>query len=256
MSRLIRCVVVDDEPLARKLLRSMLGEHSDVDVVAECESGDEAVAVLERERPDVVFLDIQMPKLSGLDVVAHLGPESRTEVVFVTAFDRYAVDAFDLNAVDYLLKPFDEERLAETLDRVRRRLGSRGPGYSDRLLALVERLGTREELLQRIAVRRGERISLQPVDAIELFESEGKYVRLHTSDGEEHVIRETMIELVRRLDAKRFVRISRSSIINVDEIREIQPWFRGDFIVILKSGRKVQTTKSFRGPLKELIDRG
>jgi len=257
MSQAIRSIIVDDEPLARKLLRSMLEEHEDVDVVAEYGDGEAALAGIERETPDLVFLDVQMPKRTGIEVLEELGTDRDVEIVFVTAYDQYALQAFQVNAVDYLLKPFDDERLAETLDRVRSRLrrgGDSGAGrdYAERLAAVLEQLGTPSAYVERIAVKRGERIYLQPVAEVELFESEGKYVRIFAGD-DEHVIRETMIQLEETLDPRHFIRISRSSIVRIAAIREIQPWFRGDYVVILKSGRKVNTTRSYRDSLKKLI---
>lgn len=253
--RTLRSVIVDDEPLARKLLRSMLEEHSDVEVVAEFADGDEAVIGIRRIEPDLVFLDVQMPKRNGMEVLRELGPDRDTEIVFVTAYDQYALRAFEVNAVDYLLKPFDEERLGEALERVRARLVRPERGdYQDRLSALIEQLGTPYEHVERIAVKRGEKIFLQPVRDVELFDSEGKYVRIYAG-AEEYLIRETMVQLGQILDPRRFIRISRSAIVNIDHIREIQPWFRGDYVVTLTSGRHVNTTKSYRDSLKNLIDR-
>jgi len=264
MAETIRTVIVDDEPLARKLLRSMLATHADIELVGEYGDGQEALNGIIEQKPDLVFLDVQMPKLTGIEVLEQLGPDRDPEIVFVTAYDQYALRAFEVNAVDYLLKPFDDERFDETLDRVRARLSreaeprTRRKGdagdYADRLDAVLRQLGSRPEYAERIAVRRGERIYLQPVADIEVFESEGKYVRIHTG-GEEHVIRETMLQLDEILDPRQFIRISRSAIINIASIAEIQLWFRGDYMVILKSGRKINTTRSYRSALKRLIDR-
>ena len=255
MSTTYTSIIVDDEPLARKLLRSMLDDYPDVEVVEEYGDGEEAVIGIRRQEPDLVFLDVQMPKKTGLDVLRELGRDRESEIIFVTAYDQYALKAFEANAVDYLLKPFDEERLAEALERARARLRKpQRDAYADRLASLLEDLGGRTDYVDRIAVKRGEKIFLQPVDQIELFESEGKYVRIFAGD-ERYMIRETMIQLDEILDPRQFKRISRSAIINIDFIREIQPWFRGDYVVTLRSGRNVNTTKSYRDALKKLIDR-
>ena len=259
----LRSIIVDDEPLARKLLRSMLTEHEDIEIIAEFGDGEEAVEGIRREGPDLVFLDVQMPRKTGIDVLRDLGRERDTEVVFVTAYDQYALHAFEANAVDYLLKPFDDERLAETLDRVRARVrASRHGGagaadrdpYADRIAALIRDLGDRRDYLERIAVKRGEKIFLQPVDDIERFESEGKYVRIFAGD-QKFMIRETMIQLDELLDPRKFIRVSRADIINIAFIREIEPWFRGDYVITLKSGHTVNTTRAYRDALKKLIDR-
>lgn len=251
----LKCMIVDDEPLARKLLRSMLAEHPDIEVIAECEDGEEAIIAVRRHEPDVVFLDVQMPRKTGIEVLQELGRVRDTEIVFVTAYDQYALQAFEANAVDYLLKPFDEERLAQTLERVRARIiRPDAEGSAHRLAALLESLGAPSQYLDRIAVKRGETIYLKEVDEIELFHAEGKYVRIHTG-GEQYIIRETMLQLDQMLDPRRFMRVSRSDIINISSIRTIQPWFRGDFAVTLKSGQVVNTTKSYRDNLKRLIDR-
>lgn len=251
----LRSIIVDDEPLARKLLRSMLEEYSDIDIIAEFEDGEEAIGGILRLDPDVVFLDVQMPGKTGIDVLRALGKHREIEVVFATAYDAYALQAFEANAVDYLLKPFDDERLAETLERVRARaLRPHRDDYADRVASLLQDLGARSDYVERIAVRRGEKIFLQPVDGIELFESEGKYVRIFAGD-QRYMIRETMIQLDQILDPRKFIRISRSEIINVALIKEIQPWFRGDYAVTLQSGRTVNTTRSYRDSLKKLIDR-
>lgn len=255
MTDRIRAIIVDDEPLARKLLRSMLDVHDDVQIVGEYADGAEALTAIRQLDLDLVFLDVQMPRLTGLEVIQDLGADRDVEVVFVTAYDQYALHAFRVNAVDYLLKPFDDERLSETLERVRARMQSADSvEYRQRLASLIQQLGSRPDYVERIAVKRGERIYLQPVADVELFESEGKYVRI-VSGEQVHVIRETMLQLEEILDPRTFIRISRSAIVNVRFIREIHPWFRGNYAVILGSGRTVNTTKSYRDALKRLIER-
>lgn len=253
----IRCVIADDEPLARKLLRSMLDEQSDIEVVDECANGDQVLKAIEEHDPDLLFLDVQMPKRTGIEALESLGRARSTEVIFVTAYDQFALRAFDENAVDYLLKPFDDQRLEEALDRARRRLSAgKKSGDTDRLVKLIEDLGGRVSYQKRIAVKDGERIVLLHTRDIERLEADGKYIQIHNASGEEFSIRERLSRMDDLLDPADFLRISRSAIVNIAYIDEIQQWFRGEFIVLLRSGRKIATTRTYRDGLKELIDRG
>lgn len=255
MAAPLRSMIIDDEPLARKLLRSMLDEYPDVEVVGEYSDGGEVLEALAEERPDLLFLDIQMPVRTGIEVLQTLGREHAPAVIFVTAYNQYALDAFEVNAVDYLLKPFDEERLKEAVDRARRRISTAEVGeHSDRIVALLERLDRRNHPLEHIVVKRGEKMFLQPTDEIAWFEADGKYIRIHTG-GRQDVIRETMTQLERELDPRRFLRVSRSAIVNIHFIKEIQPWFKGDLVITLQDGSQVSTTRTYRDALKRLITR-
>jgi two-component system LytT family response regulator len=236
----LRSLIVDDEPLARELLRRMLAQHGDVEVVGECGSGTQAVEAVREARPDLIFLDVQMPGLDGFGVLSELAPDI-PEVVFVTAYDQYALRAFDVHALDYLLKPFDEERLARAVDRARAHL--RRPDAE----------GDRRQILALLDELRATRAFLQPVADIDWLEADGKYVKVHAGQRT-HTIRETMTQLAEMLDPRRFLRISRSAIVNVDRIREIQPWFRGEYVVIMQSGAEVTSTRGYRDTLKALLD--
>lgn len=251
----LRTLIVDDEPLARELLRKMLAGHDDVEVAGECESGTQAVEAVRADPPDLLFLDVQMPGLDGFEVLRELAPEI-PQVVFVTAYDQYALRAFDVHALDYLLKPFDEERLARALDRARAHL--RRPEASDdreEILTLLDELRGARRFRERLVIRVGERAFLQPVAEIDWLEADGKYVKVHVGPRA-HTIRETMTQLGAALDPRRFLRVSRSAIVNVDRIREIQPWFRGDYVVIMQNGAEVTSTRGYRDAIRDLLTNG
>ena len=249
----LRCVVVDDEPLARDLLRGMLEAYSDVEVVADCADGRTALRAIRKLDPDLVFLDVQMPKMDGFDLVQELDPETMPSIVFVTAYDRYALRAFEIHALDYLLKPFDEERLDRALTRARDHLGRADHGEElSRVLALLEDLGARDRYPDRIAIRRSDRTILQPVAEIDWLEADGKHVKFHVGDRT-FAIREAMSRIERLLDPRMFLRVSRSAIVNVDRIREVQPWFHGDHVIVLQSGEQVTTTRTYRSSVNRLL---
>ena len=249
----IRAMVVDDEPLARGRLRELLDGEGDIDVVGEAGSGGEAIATIGRLRPDLVFLDVQMPERNGFEVLAALD-EPPAVVVFVTAYDAYALRAFDVHALDYLLKPFDRDRFLRTLARARAALARRrGDGQVDERIASLlaevvpgRRAGT---WLERIAVKSGGRVRLVPVGDIDYVEAAGNYLRLHAGT-ERHLIRETLSAFEARLDPARFVRIHRSTIVNIDRVRELEPYFHGDYIVRLSDGRRLTLSRTYREHLR------
>jgi two-component system LytT family response regulator len=250
----MRALIVDDEPLARELLRRMLDAHPDVEVVGEAGSGRAALEAVRADAPDLLFLDVQMPGLDGFEVLEALGAERLPQVVFVTAFDQYALRAFEVHALDYLLKPFDEERLARAMERARIHLSAPGRDHDrERILALLDELRGVRRWRERLVIRVGERAFFQPVAEIDWIEADGKYLKVHVG-GKHHVIRETMTQLARALDPARFLRISRGAIVNVDRIREIQPWFRGEYMVILRNGAEVPSTRGYRDSLDALLD--
>lgn len=237
----MRSVIVEDEPPSRELLESLL-ESSGVEVVGSFDRSEEALAAIPDLEPDVLFVDVRMPGLDGIELLERLGPEAARAVVFVTAYDQYALSAFEHEAVDYLLKPFDDERLARTLDRVRRRLdlGAR---------ATLVRAG---EPLVRIPVAVGDRVVLVPVAEVVWFEAEGKYVRIHTPEGA-HLVRMPLSSLEARLEPREFLRVSRSAIVRIASIREIQPWTHGDRVLVLRTGAHVRTTRGYRDNVSRLL---
>ena len=245
-------MIVDDEAPSRELLRDMLAEHDDVKIVGDFGRSKEALEAIRTAPPDIVFLDVQMPGLQGFELLEQLPAETRPAVVFVTAHQDYAHRAFEVEAVDYLLKPFDEQRLDRAIERVRRRYAEVGASETRRLAQTVERLEGRERL-ERIVVREGERSYFVPVQRLQWLESDGKLVRLHADDGK-HEIRESLTRLEERLDSALFVRVSRSAIVNIDRIREVQAWFHGDRIIVMQNGDAVTTTRGYRENILRLLE--
>jgi two-component system LytT family response regulator len=241
----IAILVVDDEPIARQAIIRLLRDEPGVELLGECGDGVSAVAAIRHQSPDLVFLDIQMPAMSGLDVVATIGQERMPATVFVTAFEQYAVRAFEANAVDYLVKPFSRERFASTLRRVKARLaageGVDGAGAA-RILQALDALRQRDDYLQRLPVRIDEHISFIDVDDIVWIKASGNSVQIHRADGE-HEMRETMNALAARLDPRHFARVHRSAIINVRRIQAIHPWFNGHHVVTMDTGQKLRMSR-------------
>jgi two-component system LytT family response regulator len=240
----IRCLLVDDEPLVRRGIRAFLAEVDDVEVIGEARNGVEALAAIRSGAPDLVFLDVQMPELDGLGVVAALAPGPMPAVVFVTAFDAYALKAFDVHAVDYLLKPFDEARFRTALDRARERLAGGREGLERRLGALLADLRPRA-WLERIAIRRHEGTLFVDVASIDWLEAADNYVKVHAL-GARHLIRETLKTLESQLDPRRFARIHRSAIVNLDRVREVRALPRGDHAVRLANGSEITLGRGYR----------
>jgi two-component system LytT family response regulator len=247
----IRVVVADDEKAARARLTRLLGKTGDAEVVSECADGASTIAQVKSQRPDVLFLDIEMPEGTGLDVARAVTSKAGPAIVFVTAFDQYAVRAFEVHAVDYLLKPIGEERLAMAWDRVRDHL-RRGDVGTDRVLAALQELksGKAPAWRERLLATRDGSSTVIMVNDVEWAEAAANYVKLHVP-GATHLIRESISALEAQLDPRRFVRVHRSAIVNADQVREIQPWFSGDQVLILKSGAKVKLSRTYRKAFEE-----
>jgi two-component system LytT family response regulator len=252
VTRPVRALIVDDEAPARELLRAMLGRLHDILVVGEAEDGEDAVAAIRSLAPHLVFLDVQMPALDAFGVIAAIGTDRMPAVVFVTAYDRYALKAFDVHAVDFLLKPYDQQRLetavSRTLDRLRR-----PTEISAQLEALLADVGKHKSYPERIPVRTDGRIRLLDVEQIDWIEARDKFLRLHIS-GSTLDTRATMNGIERELDPALFVRIHRSTIVNIRRVREIQPWFQSDYVVVLRDGTKLRTGRAYRDSLRRLIE--
>lgn len=246
----IRTLVVDDEPLARERLRSLLEAEPDVEVLGECADGAEAVRAIRRAAPDLVFLDVQMPAMGGFDVVRELGGERMPLVVFATAYDEFALRAFEVNALDYLLKPIDEDGFSRSLERARARIAAGAPRPDPRLLALLASLPAEGAYAERLTVRTGRRYVVVRTAEVDWVAAEDNYVRLHVG-RESHLLRETMAGMERILDPRRFVRIHRSTIVNVDRVRSIETWGVGEFVVMLQDGTKLQSSRGYREHLRE-----
>ncbi len=239
---LLRALIVDDEDLARQRIRHLLRKEPDVEIVGECAHGVEAVRAIESLSPDLVFLDIQMPELDGFGVIEAVGADRMPATLFVTAFDQHALRAFEVHALDYLLKPFDPERFRAALDRARRWCATGGRPDLEGLLEGVRR---ERPWLDRILVRQGDRHVLLRCSQIQWIEAEDNYVRLHV-EGTSHLLRQTLTGLLQRLDPAQFRRIHRSAIVNLDFIRELQPWTSGDHLVLMRDGTKLTLSRTFR----------
>ena len=241
----IRAIIVDDEPLARERIRVLLREEPDVEIVGECASGAEAVAQIGRQKPDLLFLDVQMPEMDGFEVLQNVPTEKLPVVIFTTAFDQHAVRAFDTHALDYLLKPFKPARFKEAVQRARDHIANKQAGTAARgLLAMLAERSTATQLT-RIAVKTDEKVLFVAVSDIDSIESAGNYIIVHVGK-EEHVLRDTLTNLEEKLPAGKFLRVSRSAIVNLERVRELQPMFRGESVVVLKNGRAIPTTRSLR----------
>lgn len=248
-----KVLIVDDERPSRRRIRRLLSLEPDCEVSGECADGSEALESLRALRPDILFLDVQMPELDGFEVIAAL-TEIKPLIIFTSAYDDYALRAFEVHAFDYLLKPFDGRRFLESLKRAKARIEQERSGKSDnnRLFELFENLAKPRRTPDRIAVKNNGRVVFIRLDEIDWFEASDNYVCLHCG-RETHVVRETMSELESRLDPARFLRVHRSAIVNLDRIRELQPWFRGDYRVILRDGTELTLTKNHREQLESRL---
>ena len=248
----MRVIVVDDEPLARRGIRRFLNNDSSFEVVAECGDGASAIAAIRSSKPDLVFLDVQMPEMDGFDVLRKIGPEHFPAVIFVTAYDRYAVRAFDSNALDYLLKPFGRERFERALGRAKERIAKKlNPEDSHRILAALEQVHSKQQYADRLPVAENGRIVLVRTQDIDWIEAEGNYALVHAGKRD-HALRETLSSLQRKLNPLDFMRIHRSAIVNVHRIQEIQPWFHGYHLVLLEGGQKLRMSRYQREIAKRL----
>lgn len=251
----VRTLIVDDEPMARAHLRSLLEARGDIAVVGEAGDGNRAVELIRQLAPELVLLDVQMPELNGFEVVRSVGVERMPAVVFVTAYDQHALAAFEVHALDYILKPVNRIRFTQAMDRVVNlvRAGVPGPG-SHSLARLLDELATLRSSAQRLAVKAGDRVLYLKVSEIDWIEAADDSVRIHIG-RQVYQHRATMAELEDRLRGSSFMRIHRSTIVNVERIREFQPWFQGDWIVVLADGTRLQSGKRYRQRIKALLER-
>lgn len=249
----VRVLIVDDEPLARERIRALLAGDSEVEILGECASGEEAVSAIRAGRPDLLFLDVQMPGMDGFETLAAAAaaePGRVPAVVFVTAYDRHAVRAFEVHAQDYLLKPFDRARFTAALERAKAAI-AHGGGVTERLAELLDGRARARRTLRRLVIHSAGRILFLGVSEIDWIEAAGNYARIHAG-AESHLYRETMRELESKLDGEEFLRIHRSTIVRVDRIRELRPWFHGAFVVVLRDGTELQSSRGFSGRLRAL----
>jgi len=242
----IKVLVVDDELLGRKRIRSLLREHADIKIAGECVNGSEAVEAIQNLKPDLVFLDVQMPETDGFGVVEMIGAENMPAVIFVTAYDKYAIPAFEINAVDYLLKPFDEERFNKAVERAKREIKRQESPteIKENLRKLLKEVKNEPKYLRRIPVKSSGGTTLVPTEEIDWISASGHYLELHIGN-ETHLIRERLSIIETRLDPQIFMRIHRSTIVNLDRIKSLHPMFNGDQLVILKNGRELNLSRNY-----------
>jgi two-component system, LytTR family, response regulator len=255
MNHPIKTVIVDDEPLACRRIRRLLQPDGDVEVVAICTNGEEAVKAIEEHHPDLLFLDVQMPGMDGFGVLQLLDIDRPPQIIFVTAYDQYAIQAFEVHALDYLLKPFDRERFTKAVTRAKEMIRqNQQKTITKELLTMRDELRIKPKYLDRLVIRTGGRIFFLKIQEIDWIEAHGKYVTIH-SGKESHLLREGISSLEGDLNPSKFVRIHRSSIVNVDRIKELQPWFHGDCKILLNDGTELMLSRHYRQRLDELLGR-
>lgn len=249
----IRALIIDDEPLARNMIREMLQCDPEVELLADCANGREAVDAIERLSPDIIFLDVQMPELGGFEVLESLKEGSMPYVIFATAYDQYAVRAFEVHAFDYLLKPFDRERFDTAWQRAKSQIQlDRSETRDNHILAVLEELRSGPRYLERLVIKNGGRVFFLDVKDIYCIEAEGNYVLVN--DGtKSHILRETISGLQSQLDPRQFLRIHRSAIVKLDKIKEMQPWFHGEYRIILENGKQLTLSRNYRASLQRAV---
>ncbi len=252
-----KVIIVDDEPMARERIADLLETETDIRVEAQCRNGVEAVEAITECQPDLVFLDIQMPGMDGFEVLAQLDETAIPEIIFVTAYDQYTLQAFSAHALDYLLKPFDDDRFGEALNYARRRIEKKAapapkPTDTDALLSFIKKMEKQESYLKRIQVKANKRISLVKVETIDSIEAEGYYVRLRCGEAD-YLIRKSLNQLENQLDPAVFARVHRSTIININAIKELQHWSQSEWMAILKNGAKYVVSRNYRDKLKDIL---
>jgi two-component system LytT family response regulator len=246
-TKFLTAVLVDDETLAREVLLEHIAGHPEVDVVAECSNGFDAVKAITELKPDLLFLDIQMPKLNGFEVLELI--DHKPTVIFVTAYDQYALKAFEVHAVDYLLKPFSKERFEEALAQAKKNLERDKAKVVEKIVASVQ---SNEQPLERLLIREGSKVHVIPVEKIDYIEAQDDYVSVR-SDGKSHLKQHRLADLEHSLDAARFVRIHRKYILNVDRLARIELYAKDSRVAILKDGTKLQVSRAGYDRLKKLL---
>lgn len=245
----IKTLVIDDEPLARERIFRMLSNETDIEIVGESGNGAEAISLIREREPDLVFLDIQMPEMNGFEVLETIVPQQIPAIIFVTAYDQYAIRAFDFHALDYLLKPFNRERFSSALNRAREQVNKKNlDERSEMFVSLLTDLKARKEYLEKIILRSEGRIYFLKTEEIDWIEASGNYIKIHVGK-ESHLLRETMNSIETRLDPNKFSRIHRSTIVNSDRIKELYPLFNGDYTLILKDKTELILSRSYRNRL-------
>jgi two-component system LytT family response regulator len=249
----IRALIADDEALARKFIRRMLKDDHDVEIVGECSNGKETVAMIRKQNPDIVFLDVQMPEMDGFAVLESIGIERLPEIIFATAYEQYAIRAFELHALDYLLKPFDQARFKDAIKHAKERFRSERQNEGRmQISALLESIKNKPQHLDRVMIKSGGRITFLSIDEINWIEADDKYVHLHTTKISP-MVRQTLSAMETQLDPKKFRRIHRSAIVNVERIKELQPLFSGEYSIHLEDGTKLTLSRNYKDKLFDLL---
>ena len=249
---MIRVVIADDEPLARERIRTLLAPHTDLELVAECQDGEDAIRVLAAERPDLLFLDVQMPELDGFGVISAIPASQRPWVVFITAYDEHAVRAFEVNAIDYLLKPVEPKRFEAAIARVRERLAQPASVRDAALEAVLTELRKARGHATRLVVRDGSKVSFVRPEEIDWIDAAGNYARLHVA-GTTHLLREPLKALEARLDPERFLRVHRSAIVNLERIASVEPYFHGEYVLTLQDGTRLTSSRTHSARLRTFL---
>ena len=247
----IRTVIVDDEPWARSKVAALLGKETDFEIVSECANVEQAVESISTDKPDLVFLDVQLRDRTGFEVIDAIGAESMPIVIFATAYDTYTLQAFDVHALDYLLKPFDEARLQLSLNRVRKRLQTADNDHVA-LRDLLSAVRNERRYLQRLAVTQRDRLVFVRTADVDWLEASGNYVTVHVGSNS-YLVRETLNAMESRLDPQHFMRLHRSTIVNIDRVRQLSPWVRGEQAAVLTDGTQLTVGRAYRGRLAALI---
>lgn len=251
---MIRAVIADDEPLAQQRIARLLTGEADIQVVAVCGNGIETLEAIRTHSPDLIFLDVQMPELDGIGVLREIGPQNFPVAIFTTAYDNYALQAFEANALDYLLKPFDETRFRRAVDRARNHIANtKRRELTDRLLALLDEVNVPQQNgSDRLIIKSAGRVVFIKTAEIDWVEAAANYVRIH-SGTETYLMRETMNAFESRLDTSKFIRIHRSIIVNIEKIKELQPCNSGEYIVVLRNGKELSLSRSFKDRIQHLV---
>ena len=249
----IKALIADDEALARRFICRMLRDDHEVEIVGECSNGREAVAMIRKQNPDLVFLDVQMPEMDGFAVLEAIGTERLPEIIFATAYEQYAIRAFELHALDYLLKPFDQARFKDAIKHAKERFRSERQNEGRmQISALLESIKNKPQYLERLMIKAGGRITFLSTDEINWVEADDKYVHLHTGKITP-MVRQTLSAMETQLDPKQFRRIHRSAIVNVKRIKELQPLFSGEHSILLDDGTKLTLSRNYKDKLFELL---
>ena len=252
-ARSIRVLIVDDEPLGREIIREMLRGDPEIEIIDECSNGLDALTAIESSAPDLVFLDVQMPEMDGFAVLESIGIERLPEIIFTTAYEQYAIRAFELHALDYLLKPFDQARFKDAIKYAKERFRSvRQNDGRMQISALLENIKIKPQYLERLVIKASGRITFLRTNEINWIEADDKYVHLHTSKAKP-MLRQTLSGMETQLDPTKFRRVHRSAIVNVERIAELQPLFSGEYSILLQDGTKLTLSRNYRDKLFELL---